>query len=91
MIPRLVHRTWAKVNGYFWLPCPICGRMFGGHEVAHKMTASLIDEDGTETIVCPDPLCNYDAGVRNAIAAGKPYRLFFYHAWKPDAVSHKNS
>lgn len=19
--------------GYFWLPCPVCGKMFGGHEV----------------------------------------------------------
>ncbi len=29
---RFLHKVYAHVNGYFWLPCPICGRMFGGHE-----------------------------------------------------------
>lgn len=24
---------YAKANGYFWLPCPVCGNMFGGHEM----------------------------------------------------------
>ena len=32
MIPRFLHRLYANVMGYFWLPCPNCGRMFGGHE-----------------------------------------------------------
>jgi len=31
--PRWIHRLWAFVAGYFWLPCPECGRYFGGHEV----------------------------------------------------------
>lgn len=22
----------ARLGGYFWLPCPICGRNFGGNE-----------------------------------------------------------
>ena len=22
----------AKLGGYFWLPCPVCGENFGGHE-----------------------------------------------------------
>jgi predicted RNA-binding Zn-ribbon protein involved in translation (DUF1610 family) len=30
------HRAWnrlrAWLGGYFWLPCPICGQHFGGHE-----------------------------------------------------------
>ena len=30
--PRLWHKLRAKLFGYFWLPCPICGEMFGGHE-----------------------------------------------------------
>jgi hypothetical protein len=25
-------RAYAISHGYFWLPCPRCGRMFGGHE-----------------------------------------------------------
>jgi hypothetical protein len=30
--PRWLHRVYALLNGYFWLPCPVCGRKFGGHE-----------------------------------------------------------
>jgi hypothetical protein len=29
---RFVERIYARVNGYFWLPCPLCQREFGGHE-----------------------------------------------------------
>jgi hypothetical protein len=29
-------RPWARLRaflgGYFWMPCPVCDRMFGGHE-----------------------------------------------------------
>ena len=32
MLPRVVHQAYAAVMGYFWLPCPRCGLMFGGHE-----------------------------------------------------------
>jgi len=32
LLPRWMHRLYAKFRGYFWLPCPICGRPFGGHE-----------------------------------------------------------
>jgi hypothetical protein len=30
---RIYHRLYALVHGYFWLPCPICGKKFGGHEL----------------------------------------------------------
>ena len=30
--PRWVHRLYAKTQGYFWLPCPLCSKMFGSHE-----------------------------------------------------------
>jgi hypothetical protein len=32
MIPRWMHKWYAKTFGYFWLPCPLCGRYSGGHE-----------------------------------------------------------
>jgi len=32
LLPRWLHRLYARFLGYFWLPCPICGRCFGGHE-----------------------------------------------------------
>jgi hypothetical protein len=31
-MPRYFHRFYARIFGYFWLPCPKCGEMFGGHE-----------------------------------------------------------
>lgn len=29
---RKLNELYAKVAGYFWMPCPLCGKMFGGHE-----------------------------------------------------------
>lgn len=31
-IPRWVHREYARLFGYFWIPCPLCREPFGGHE-----------------------------------------------------------
>ena len=30
--PRWVNQLYAELLGYFWLPCPLCGTPFGGHE-----------------------------------------------------------
>lgn len=30
--PKWWRQFHAWVGGYFWLPCPQCGEMFGGHE-----------------------------------------------------------
>lgn len=32
-LPRSLHRWYAHRFGHFWLPCPLCLRPFGGHEV----------------------------------------------------------
>jgi hypothetical protein len=29
---RFLNQIYAFVLGYFWLPCPVCGNYFGGHE-----------------------------------------------------------
>ena len=29
---RFLNKIYANIAGYFWLPCPICGEYFGGHE-----------------------------------------------------------
>lgn len=31
-LPRWMHHAYAFLAGYFWIPCPGCGRAFGGHE-----------------------------------------------------------
>ena len=31
--PRFLRRWYAGLAGYFWIPCPVCGEMFSGHEM----------------------------------------------------------
>lgn len=49
MMPRFMHKIYAKLTGHFWLPCPICGRYFGGHETA-KIT--LMGTSSSGRLVC---------------------------------------
>lgn len=48
---RFLHRCYAWVFGYFWLPCPVCGKYFGGHEA--PIGAGII-KDGKGLMVCPN-------------------------------------
>jgi len=36
-LPRWLNRLYAKALCYFWIPCPICKREFGGHEAAETL------------------------------------------------------
>lgn len=65
--PRSLQELRATLGGYFWLPCPICGEDFGGHEWA--ATLQLTDSRGTG--VCPN--CVDEAERRNATRK-KPQR-----------------
>jgi len=47
--------------GYFWIPCPICGEMFGGHEARH--TSSLWVKPYHGKAVCAK--CSAEAVRRN--------------------------
>ena len=31
-LPRFLHKAYADFFGYFWKPCPLCTKEFGGHE-----------------------------------------------------------
>ena len=55
---RLLNRIYAFLGGYFWLPCPVCGENFGGHEASFN--AVLVD-DGTARCVCYKESCNHEA------------------------------
>ena len=48
-LPRFIHRIYADLFGYFWLPCPICGRDFGGHEIGD---VSLMHSPHEGRLVC---------------------------------------
>ncbi|MFB4275766.1 hypothetical protein ACBJ59_10775 [Nonomuraea sp. MTCD27] len=53
---RRAHRAFADILGYFWTPCPLCGREFGGHEWrdTNGMIAATPKPDGTgDTAICP--------------------------------------
>ena len=51
---RWAHRLYAHVAGYFWLPCPLCGEHFGGHEWQFDLCASIPGpRPGVRTGVCP--------------------------------------
>ena len=47
--PRILNFVWAAWFGYFWLPCPLCNKNFGGHEWKESLNAS--DHTGVGT--CP--------------------------------------
>ena len=36
LLPRFMHQFYAFLFSYFWIACPCCGRMFGGHEIGHR-------------------------------------------------------
>lgn len=49
---RLYNWFYALIHGYFWLPCPICGKNFGGHEWDSNNTLYTSFHSGSG--VCPD-------------------------------------
>jgi len=65
-IPRCIHRLYANVFGYFWLPCPICKVPFGGHEWRSPRAMLITERTGggaTGVGVCQD--CVEDAKAIN--------------------------
>ena len=54
---RDIHRTFAKTHGYFWLPCPLCQREFGGHEI-HADIPDPTKGEGWYIGICP--LCTIE-------------------------------
>lgn len=52
--PRWIHHLYASMCGYFWIPCPNCGRMFGGHELGGTLWTSEFEGR------CICPMCPTD-------------------------------
>ena len=51
---RSLHRFYAFIMGYFWLPCPLCGGHFGGHEWTNCDGIPKPDEPGIKLGICND-------------------------------------
>ncbi len=56
-MPRWFNCIFAFLGGYFWLPCPLCGKNFGGHEWFNDYE-SLYNGNGRGEGVCPR--CGYE-------------------------------
>ncbi|AGH31819.1 hypothetical protein SLPG_00025 [Salicola phage CGphi29] len=58
-------KAWEKFKadsgGYFWMPCPVCGRYFGGHEWVYPYPC-IWDGKGSGSGVCMKPQCIWEAG-----------------------------
>ena len=40
---RLINRICAALFGYFWLPCPVCKKGFGGHEMQLGLVPLIVN------------------------------------------------
>jgi len=58
--PRFLNAIVACLGGYFWLPCPICGKNFAGYELIGCIYTSWTTGKG----VCWR--CSEKAGEKNA-------------------------
>lgn len=56
MKARRWNKFWANLNGYFWLPCPVCGKHFGGHEWGNSEYSGIrqAEDETRNTGICPD-------------------------------------
>lgn len=54
--PRFIQKWYANIAGYFWLPCPLCGTKFGGHEWRRWNHAGMpkVGFESTSEGVCDD-------------------------------------
>ena len=54
---RAVHRVYANAMGYYWLPCVLCGREYGGHEIGGSIPDPT---EGLGWSICICPFCTIE-------------------------------
>jgi hypothetical protein len=59
---QVLERLKAFIGGYFWLPCPNCGRMFGGQE---KRGETLYGPTARGRMTCNNPDCFAEVKAKN--------------------------
>lgn len=55
---KLLNQFYAFVFGYFWLPCPKCGEMFGGHQHRAGGAHVIVNEGDGPHCYCVCPACD---------------------------------
>lgn len=85
---RWWNKFYARYAGYFWADCPVCGRMFGGHEWEtenrpHRSSLpTLIEKNHTVgTAICPD-CTKLGVGDRAWKKAQKEFELSCAESWE---------
>jgi hypothetical protein len=58
--PRWWHRRHAEAHGFFWMPCPLCGRPYGGHEARYRIMLPYPDDSNRGEGICSR--CEDDIG-----------------------------
>lgn len=53
--PRWFAHLWAWMLGYFWIPCKVCGRPFGGQETGWIALPS--EKPGVQWSICRARRC----------------------------------
>ena len=69
---RLVNHLYAFTFGYFWLPCPLCGEYFGGHEWEAGAGESIPTSIGRGEGVCYKEACRIEARRRTLEFYARP-------------------
>src|ERR1035437_4571241 len=62
------HHKFALSHGFFWVPCPICGKNYGGHEwktEENRYRNSLMSSAFSGSGICPN--CIDEAERRNLL------------------------
>ncbi len=71
--PRIFQQMYAFLHSYFWLPCPLCGQHFGGHEWLNEDNSCILSSWDAGQGVCPDCTRN---------GAAKAYNDRFDDVWR---------
>lgn len=58
---RHLHQMYAQWNHRFWMPCPLCGHEFGGHEICDVIPDA--EDSSRGRMICPRCSAERNGGV----------------------------
>lgn len=61
-------KRFAKRWGYFWLPCPLCGEEYGGHEPG---SGSIPWSGCIRKGICPECTAERQVAAEDALSSGE--------------------
>jgi len=64
---EFIERLKARYLGRSWMPCPNCGRMFGGHESLNGLILWDAANPGSGQLTCPHRRCRADVREKNRL------------------------